>query len=199
MGSKGYLCWEKWQIFTLLLCRTGGRMPYILVRGCDIRQPISKLHLRSSASNCKRHLNSQQHTDTERSWDEEEGRRIASNKAEFWISPPFSTFRCHFWRWQFSAPRRWNRPQSGQQAPGPRRLKWSTERRQLRIFDRAKMGQGSLWLRRFYVPPQSNVVRLRTLTLMCGKNKLCIAWGNQKELGKTETERIRQQSSIGLV
>ncbi|GAA6081000.1 uncharacterized [Tachysurus ichikawai] len=42
-------------------------MPCILVRGCDIRQPISKQHLQSSVSKCERQLNSQQLTDTERS------------------------------------------------------------------------------------------------------------------------------------
>lgn len=49
-------------------------MPCILVRGCDIRQPISKQHLQSSAGECERQLNSQQHTDTESSCVEEDGR-----------------------------------------------------------------------------------------------------------------------------
>lgn len=62
-------------------------MPCILVRGCDIRQPISKQHLQSSAGKCERQLNSQQHTDTERSCIDKEERGIASNKAEFQISP----------------------------------------------------------------------------------------------------------------
>lgn len=53
------------------------RMPRILVRRCDIRQPISKQYLQSSVGKCERQLNYQQHTDTERSCVEEEERGIA--------------------------------------------------------------------------------------------------------------------------
>lgn len=52
------------------------RMPRILVRRCDIRQPISKQYLQSSVGKCERQLNYQQHTDTERSCVEEEERGI---------------------------------------------------------------------------------------------------------------------------
>lgn len=121
--------------------------------------------------------------------------RIASNKAEFQISPPFTTFRCHFFdagNFQLCGYEiisdRVSRPR------GLRGWKWQNEKRQLRALIGLKWGRGSLWLRRFYAP-------CKAMWSGCGHRLWCVVKinfehgsANQKELKKTETEIEKRQT-----
>lgn len=136
-------------------------MPCILLRGCDIGQPISKQHLQSSASKCERQLNSQQLTNTERAcdWGRKEERlhpikqnsRLAPHLPRLGVIFDSSNFQlCGYEIITDRVSRPW----------GLRGWKWPTEKRQLRALIELKWGWRSLWLRRFYAPLQCNVVRL---------------------------------------
>lgn len=94
-GSEGCLCWEKWQICTLLLCvRRGCRAFWC--GGVILGSPYPNSTCRAAWVSVKGSLTTN-NTPTPRGHALKKKRGgLRSSKAEFQISPPFTTFRCHF-------------------------------------------------------------------------------------------------------